>query len=135
MVKEKTAWVALKLDMEKAYDRLEWDFIHACLQQYGFHNRFIKLIMECITTTMYLVLVNGESAGMIKPTRGIRQGDPLSPYVFIQCMEVLSAMLSAATQKTKFGVGIKLCPAADRIPCLLFADDCLLFCKADSTSC
>jgi len=50
-------------------------------------------------------------------------------------MEVLSSMLSATTHKPKSGVGIKLCPATDRIPCLLFADDCLLFCKANSTSC
>jgi len=135
LVKGKTAWVALKLDMEKAYDRLEWDFIRACLQQYGFHNRFIKLIMECITITTHSVLVNEELAGMIKPTRGIRQGDPLSPCVFILCMEVLSSMLSSAAQKAKSRVGIELCPVAGRIPCLLFADDCLLFCKADSASC
>jgi len=135
VVKGKTAWVALKLDMEKAYDRLEWDFIRACLKQYGFHNRFIHLLMECITTTTYSLLVNGESAGMINPTRGIRQGDPLSPYIFILCMEVLNSMLNSAAQRPKSGVGIKLCPTTDRLPCLLFADDCLLFCKADSSSC
>jgi len=72
---------------------------------------------------------------MIKPTRGIRQGDPLSPYVFILCMEVLSSKLGAASHRPKSGVGIKLCPNTDRIPCMLFADDCLLFCKADSTNC
>jgi len=123
----KIAWVALKLDMEKAYDRLEWDFIKNCLRQYGFHSRFIKLIMECITTVSYSLLVNGESVGMIKPTRGIRQGDPLSPYIFILCMEVMNSMLSTTAQNPKSGVGIKICPSAERIPWLLFADDCLLF--------
>ena len=134
-VKGKTAWVALKLDMKKAYDRLEWDFIKNCLHQYGFHNRFINLIMECITTVSYSLLVNGESVGMIKPTRGIRQEDPLSPYIFILCMEIMSSMLSTIAQNSKSDVGIKICPAAERIPYLLFADNCLLFCKADNTSC
>jgi len=133
--KGKKAWVALKLDMEKAYDRLEWPFIRACLQQLGFHDIWTNWIMECITTVSYSLLINDESTGLITPTRGIRQGDPLSPYIFILCMEALSSALLREATLPKSGLGIKLSAGLDRIPCLLFADDCLLFCQADNTHC
>ena len=71
--KGKTAWVALKLDMEKAYDRLEWDYIKKCLELYGFHSAWIKWIMECITSVSYSLLINDEPSGLIKPSRGIDQ--------------------------------------------------------------
>jgi len=92
-IKGKTAWVALKLDMEKSYDRLECDYIQKCLEQYGFHSIWIKWIMKCITSISYSLLVNNESFGLIKPTKGIRQGDPLSPHIFILCMEEMSNSL------------------------------------------
>jgi len=79
-VNGKTTWVTLKLDMEKAYDRLEWDYIQKCLQEYGFHPRCIKWIMECITIVSYSIMVNDESRGLIKPTRGIRQSDKVTHY-------------------------------------------------------
>jgi len=125
--KGKQAWVALKLDMEKAYDRLEWPFIRKCLEQLGFHSKWISWIMECITTVSFSILVNDESSGLIQPTRGIRQGDPLSPYIFILCMEALSSALLKESDSPKSGIGIKLSPRSERVPCLLFADDCLLF--------
>ena len=133
--KGKQAWVALKLDMEKAYDRLEWPFIRKCLEQLGFHSKWIHWIMECIMTISYSLLVNDEPSGLIQPTRGIQQGDPLSPYIFILCMEALSTALLKESDTPKTGIGIKISPQSKRIPCLLFADDCLLFCKADSTTC
>ena len=91
--------------------------------------------MECITTVSYSLLVNDEPSGMIRPTREIRQGDPLSPYLLILCMEALSTTLLTEASKPKSGIGIKISPGLERIPCLLFADDCLLFCKADSSAC
>ena len=86
----KTTWVALKLDMEKAYDILEWDFIQKRLELYGFQATWIKWVMECITSVSYSLLINNEPTGFIKPSRGIRKRDQLSPYIFIICMEVLT---------------------------------------------
>ena len=91
--------------------------------------------MECNTSVSYSLLVNDELAGLIKPTREIRQGDPLSPYIFILCMEALSNDLFKESIQPKFGVGIKLCPGSERIPCQLFADDCLIFYKANTINC
>ena len=84
--------MAVKTDMSKAYDRLEWKFIEVVLQRLGFHEKFCGWVMSCITTFTNSVLFNGEVQGMIYPTRGIRQGDPLSPYIFILCSEVLSGL-------------------------------------------
>jgi len=91
--------------------------------------------MECITSVSYSLLINDEPFGFITPSRGIRQGDPLSPYIFILCVEFLTNSLLKESMKVKSGVGIKLCNQVERIPGLLFADDCLLFCKADTTTC
>ena len=71
--------VALKLDMGKAYDRLEWEFLKMIMEKMGFHPTWVGWIMECIKSITYSILVNGEPKGHILPTRGIRQGDPLSP--------------------------------------------------------
>ena len=121
--------------MEKAYDRMEWPFIRQCLEQLGFHTQWINWLMECITSVSYSLLVNDEPTGMIHPTRGLRQGDPLSPYIFILCMEALSQALLQESMKPKTGIGFKIGPRLERIPCLFFADDCLLFCKVKTQAC
>jgi len=134
--KTKHAWSALKLDMEKAYDRLKWDFIIKCLMEFGFDQKWITWVKESISTVSYSLLINGEPCGFFKPSRGIRQGDPLSIYIFIICLEWLSFRLSIEAQKPKFGIGFKLSPRNSKIPCLMFADDCLIFSKATySTAC
>lgn len=83
----------LNLDLNKAYDRISWSFVTEVLIAIGLPNIWIHLIMECISSVTYSVIVNGEAVGQIKPKVGLRQGDPLSPYLFILCMEVLSRML------------------------------------------
>jgi len=133
--KGKRGYVALKLDMEKAYDRIEWDFLFNCLQQLGFDDKWITWIRECVSTVTYSILLNGESCGHITPSRGLRQGDPLSPYLFLICMDILARRLYAHSLTPKSGLGIKIAPAAMRIPCLLFADDSLIFCKTSSEAC
>lgn len=125
-------WAALKLDMAKAYDRVEWPFLNCMLLRLGFPARWISLIMLCVTTVRYNILINGEVAGSITPSRGIRQGDPLSPYLFIICAEGLSFLLREA-EKNSLIHGIRVARGAPAISHLLFADDSLLFLKATTT--
>ena len=99
MIKGKS--IGLKLEMEKAYDRLEWDFLFAVLQQLGFHDKWICWIRECVTMVLYSMLINHVPNGFFKPSRGLLQGDPLSPYLFILCMNVFSIAISKAASTSK----------------------------------
>ena len=83
-------YMAIKLDLEKAYDRLEWNFIHKVLHAFHFPPKLTRIIISCISSTDISILVNGGMLDSFEPSRGIRQGDPLSPYIFILCMEYLS---------------------------------------------
>jgi len=79
-LKGREGFMTMKLDMSKAYDRLEWDFLEAMMRKLGFANRWVDLMMSCVRTVTYSILINGQPHGHIGLTRGIRQGDPLSPY-------------------------------------------------------
>lgn len=94
----KKSFMAVKLDTSKAYDRVEWYFLEETMKRMGFDVRWIKLIMMCVTSVQYAVVVNGTPCGHIYPTRGWRQGDPISPYLFLICAKVLSSMLSRANR-------------------------------------
>ena len=83
--------MVVKIDLEKAYDRLEWCFIRKVLTCFGFHPNIIKLIMSCISSSSTSLLFNGKKLSPFAPSRGIRQGDPLSPFIFLLCMEYLNA--------------------------------------------
>ena len=126
--------MALKLDMSKAYDRIKWIFLEKIMGKMGFHNRFIGLIMSCIKSVSYSILVNGEPHGFIKPSRGLRQGDPLSPYLFLLVAEGLHSLISQAASEGSLQ-GISLCRTGPRITHLFFADDSLLFSRATLGDC
>ena len=89
--KGKEGFMVVKIDLEKAYDRLEWCFIRKVLTCFGFPPNTIKLIMSCISSSSTSLLFNGEKFSLFTPCRGIRQGDPLSPFIFLLCMEYLNA--------------------------------------------
>lgn len=124
----------LKLDMSKAYDRMEWNYLEAVLFRFGFAESWIRVIMQSVTTVRYSFLINGQPKGYLTPTRGLRQGDPLSPYLFLLCAEGFSALLD---HKVSHGLltGVKICSNAPSIHHLLFADDSLLFGKATLAEC
>ncbi|XP_043724221.1 uncharacterized protein LOC122671182 [Telopea speciosissima] len=82
--------------MRKAYDRLEWSFIEGMLLKLGFSRNWVQLVMTCITSVSYSLLVNGCIKGAISPSRGIRQGDPISPSIFILCSQALTAIIKKA---------------------------------------
>ena len=100
----------------------------------GFHGRWISLIMECISSVSYSLLINGEPTDHITPTRGLRQGDPISPYLFLLCAEGLNGLVQKATLQGDIH-GVSLCPRGPKITNLFFAEDSLLFCRAFIREC
>jgi hypothetical protein len=123
-----------KLDIEKAYDNVNWNFLIYMLRRCGFSERWRHWIYTCISSVRFSVLVNGSAHGFFPTSRGLRQGDPLSPLLFIIVMEALSRMLERAVAGgfiSGFAVGNSTW-AELSISHSLFADDTLIFCGADT---
>ncbi|KAG8475435.1 hypothetical protein CXB51_032213 [Gossypium anomalum] len=122
----KKGFMTVKLDMSKAYDRVQWDFIKQIMIRMGFATRWIEIIMKCITTVSYSVVMNGQLGVKFQPHKGLRQGDPLSPFLFLLCGEGLSSLIRIATREGLLK-GVKASRNGPPISHLLFADDCILF--------
>jgi len=124
--------MAIKLDMEKAFDRMEWSFLFAILEKLGFRSTWINWIRICITSPSFSILINGSPFGLFNPARGLRQGDPLSPFLFILGTEVFSRLLQRQFSPGSL-TGIKMARNCSPITHLLFTDDLLIFAKATSS--
>lgn len=125
----KKGYMTIKIDFEKAYDQLKWSFIQNTLFEIKFPQLLISYIMECITTSTMQVLWNGEPTDSFRPDRGIRQGDPLSPYIFVLCMERLNQIIEEAIIANKWKP-IQASRNGPKLSNLCFADDIILFVEA-----
>ena len=126
--------MALKLDMSKTYDRVEWSFLEEFMRKLRFSERWINLMMICVNFVSYSILVNGKPKGLIHPTRGICQGNPLSPFLFLLCIESLHSLIPKANNDGSIR-GFSLCRRSLRLTHLLFANNSLLFCRANRHDC
>ncbi|KAJ9701691.1 hypothetical protein PVL29_006878 [Vitis rotundifolia] len=130
--KRKEQGLVCKLDIEKAFDSINWNFLMKVMTKMGFGSHWLAWIWWCISSATFSILVNGTPAGFFPNSRGLRQGDPISPYLFILGMEVLSALINRAVEGG-FISGCRLHGSGGiemNVSHLLFADDTIIFCEA-----
>ncbi|GJT84747.1 putative RNA-directed DNA polymerase, eukaryota, reverse transcriptase zinc-binding domain protein [Tanacetum coccineum] len=124
---------AFKVDIQKAYDTVDWEFLKLILTCFGFHERMVAWIMECVTTTSFSLNINGSLHGYFKGKCGMRQGDPLSLYLFMIVMEVLTLILRRRVRDSDLFSYHRYCSKMELIN-LCFADDLFLFAYGDTHS-
>ena len=122
-----TEWLATKMDMSKAYDMVEWDYLASIMRVMGFASRWVDMIMACVRTVTYSTVINGRQWGHIIPSRGLRQGDPLSPYLFFIAAEGFLSLIKDSAKEGKLQ-GFVATRNGPKVMNLFFADDCLIFC-------
>ncbi|CAN1257445.1 Transposon TX1 uncharacterized 149 kDa protein [Linum perenne] len=126
--------LVLKLDIEKAFDHVNWSCLFSALSHMGFGERWINQIKACVTTASFSVLVNGESSGFFRSSRGLRQGDSLSPFLFIVVMEVLSGILHILQEEGRIsGFCLNEARGSGVVNHILYADDAIIFSEASGT--
>ena len=124
---------AMKIDFKKAYDTINWRYLFDILESIGIPPRFIQWIRGIITTAHFSISINGELAGFFRSTRGLRQGDPLSPYLFVIAMEGLTRIIQHEISRNNSFKYHWRCEKQN-ITHLCFADDLILFCRGESRS-
>lgn len=127
-------YMAVKIDLEKAYVSLEWSFIRGMLRRYNLPDNLIELIMSCISTVSTSLLFNVGNLDSFCPSRGIKQGDPISPYIFILCMDFLGQLIQEKCEAQKW-CPVKASRSGPSFSHLFLAGDLVLFAKANSDNC
>ncbi|KAK3217682.1 hypothetical protein Dsin_011652 [Dipteronia sinensis] len=130
----KIGFAALKLDMSKAYDRVEWGFLRSVIVKMGFSLRWMELVHDCISLSTLGFVINGKVLGEVVPSGGLRQRCPLSPYLFLMCAESLSCLIKNSEKDGKL-LGFRCCRTSPLVSHLFFSDHKLLFYKATVGSC
>ncbi|XP_057739925.1 uncharacterized protein LOC130957039 [Arachis stenosperma] len=130
-LKGKKKFMTIKIDFEKAYDRLKWSFIEKVLEEFGVPDQLKNIILCCVSSISYKILWNGCKTEAFLPTRGIRQGDPMSPYLFVMAMEKLSHLIEENVVRSDWEP-MRVGREGPSISHLLFADDLLLFAEAST---
>ena len=124
-----------KLDIEKAFDHVNWGFLTPVLERCGFSDKWRRWISFCLSTVRFSILINGTPYGFFGSSRGLRQGDPLSPLLFVLVMEAVDRMLDKVVHEGHlFGFSVGVPVSAGRslmVSHLLFANDTLIFCDAN----
>jgi len=120
--------VCLKVDYEKAYDSVRWNFLFDMIQRLGFHNKWITWVRGCLKSSTVSVLINGSPTEEFKPSRGLRQGDPLAPFLFLLVAKGLAGLVRQASKKNMLR-SVKV--GRNEVKCcmLQFGDDTLFMCK------
>lgn len=127
--KGKQGYIMFKIDFEKAYDRVNWDFLKITLHEFGFPEQIVQLILNCTTASRLTLKWNGDKLDSFAPNRGMRQGDPMSPYLFVLCMEKLSLLIRQKVQANLWKP-VAISRTGPAISHLFFVNDCLLFAQA-----
>lgn len=127
--KGKTAYMAPKIDTAKAYNKVDWHVVLKLLEFHGFASHFCNLVKECLSTSTFSILLNGSPYGSFKSSRGIRQGDPLSPALFTIFFDLMSQILNKAEGEGRIK-GIKVSNVGPVITHLMYADDLVIYGRA-----
>ncbi|GFP94737.1 transposon tx1 uncharacterized 149 kDa protein, partial [Phtheirospermum japonicum] len=122
----------LKIDLRKAFDSVSWGFLKSILEGLNYPGKFVSWVMECVTTTSYSISLNGSLHDMFGGMRGLRQGDPLSPFLFVLCIEYISRSLNIATANPDCNFHSRC--ESNRITHLAFSDDLMLMARGDPSS-
>nr|GFC58389.1 hypothetical protein [Tanacetum cinerariifolium] len=112
---------------------VDWGFLREVLIGFGFHDRMVKWIMECVTTTSFSISINGSLHGYFKGKHGLHQGDPLSPYLFTLVMEILTLIIKRRVRDTNLFAYHRYCSKLELVN-ICFADDLFLFAHGDVDS-
>nr|KYP56683.1 Retrovirus-related Pol polyprotein LINE-1 [Cajanus cajan] len=127
--KRKCGFMAIKVDLEKAYDNIRWAFVVDTFSDLGFRDHFISVIYHCLSFVSFRVCVNGEKADSFTPQRGLRQGDPISPYIFVLCVERLSQLIDKRMVEGNWK-SLVMAKGEIKLSHLFFPKDLLLFGEA-----
>lgn len=128
--KGRKGFIAWNVDLSKAYDRISWKYILDVLWEIGLRGRIYEIIRQCISTVGYQIVMNREKTEGFHPSCGLRQGDPLSPYLFVIGIEKLSQLINVCVEANQWKA-VKVSRDGPRVSHVFFADDLVLFAEAN----